>query len=383
MKIVFISNFLNHHQLPLSLSLYNNAGAEYTFVATQPIPDEQLRLGYEDMNKKYPFVITTYDSDVNLCRAREIIDECDIAIIGSASEKWVKKRAKMGKIIFRYSERPLKNGNKPLKYLLRFIKWHLTINHGRSVYLLCASAYTSADFKKFKMFGNRTYKWGYFPEVKVHENIDALLEKKKRNSIMWAGRMIDWKHPEYALQVAKRLKEEGYKFTLNMVGNGNRLQELEEMIEKEKLTDCVNLLGSMPPDEVREHMENSQIYLFTSNFKEGWGAVLNEAMNSGCAVVASHSIGSVPFLIKDKENGLIYRNEDVDNLYSKVKYLLDNQEEISRLGKCAYLTMKNEWNAESAAERLLEFGRKILSGDEKGFDEGPLSRAEIIENDWM
>jgi hypothetical protein len=37
----------------------------------------------------------------------------------------------------------------------------------------------------------------------------------------------------------------------------------------------------MPPEEVRVHMEQSNIYLFTSDFGEGWGAVLNEAMNSG------------------------------------------------------------------------------------------------------
>ena len=49
-------------------------------------------------------------------------------------------------------------------------------------------------------------------------------------------------------------------------------------------------------------MEKSEIFLFTSDKGEGWGAVLNESMNSACAVVASHAIGSVPFLLKDGEN---------------------------------------------------------------------------------
>lgn len=51
----------------------------------------------------------------------------------------------------------------------------------------------------------------------------------------------------------------------------------------------------MKASEVRSYMEKADIYLFTSDFNEGWGAVLNESMNSGCAVVASHAIGSVPF----------------------------------------------------------------------------------------
>ena len=37
--------------------------------------------------------------------------------------------------------------------------------------------------------------------------------------------------------------------------------------------------------------------------QEGWGAVVNEAMNSGCAVVADHMIGAAPWLIRQGENG--------------------------------------------------------------------------------
>ena len=81
------------------------------------------------------------------------------------------------------------------------------------------------------------------------------------------------------------------------------------MIREKKLEDCVHMLGAMSPDEVRKHMEQANIFLFTSDRNEGWGAVLNEAMNSGCAVVASHAIGSVPYLIKNGNNGYIYENE--------------------------------------------------------------------------
>ena len=80
------------------------------------------------------------------------------------------------------------------------------------------------------------------------------------------------------------------------------------MIRSKGVEDCVEMLGAMSPDEVRAYMERADVFLFTSDFNEGWGAVLNESMNSGCAVVASHAIGSVPFLIKDGVNGLIYEN---------------------------------------------------------------------------
>ena len=44
-----------------------------------------------------------------------------------------------------------------------------------------------------------------------------------------------------------------------------------------------------------------------SGRKEGWGAVVNEAMSSGCAVVADAEAGSVPYLIENSKDGFIYR----------------------------------------------------------------------------
>ena len=138
-------------------------------------------------------------------------------------------------------------------------------------------------------------------------------------------------------------------------------------------------------DKLIEKMEKAGVYLFTSDQKEGWGAVLNEAMNSACAVVASHATGSAPFLIQDKENGLLYQSGNTDDLYRKVKYLLDHPTETERMGKKAYETVTDLWNAEIAAERLLRLSACILNGEDCAdlYESGPCSRAEIIKNDWF
>ena len=108
-------------------------------------------------------------------------------------------------------------------------------------------------------------------------------------------------------------------------------------------------------------------------------------MNSGCAVVASHAIGSVPFLLKHNKNGLIYRSGDVDGLYENVKYLMDTPGEQERLGKAAYETITGLWNAEVAAERLINLSEHLLAGEKYPdlYRTGPCSRAEIIKDDWF
>lgn len=313
---------------------------------------------------------------------RDLIDSSDAVIIGSAPDSLIENRLKLNKLTFKYAERFYKTGFKASRYLRNMLAaW---LHHGRfqkyPLYMLCASAYTAADCAKFGNYKNRCYKWGYFPELKKYDDINTLVESKKENSLLWVGRLIDWKHPELALRVAKKLKKEGYSFKLNFIGTGELEEKLRTQIKQEDLEDCVSLLGQMRPEKVREYMEKSEIFLFTSDRQEGWGAVLNEAMNSGCAVVASGAIGSVPFLIKDGENGYIYRDGNIDGLYEKVKHLFDNKEVRVKLGKNAYATLYNEWNAAVAADRFVKLVQAIESGSKKVdiFESGPCSKAEIL-----
>ena len=161
-------------------------------------------------------------------------------------------------------------------------------------------------------------------------------------------------------------------------------EELRSKIADEKLFDCVTLCGSMSPEKVREYMEGSEVFLFTSDRNEGWGAVLNESMNSACAVVASHSIGSVPFMVKDSENGFIYKNSDFDDLYKKVKLLLDNPERKREIAKEAYKAVVEQWNASNAAERFMKLAEAVLAGEKNPdvFSDGVCSKAKILKDEW-
>ena len=70
----------------------------------------------------------------------------------------------------------------------------------------------------------------------------------------------------------------------------------------------------------------SHIHLFTSNHLEGWGAVVNEAMNSGCAEVGNSQVGAIPYLIKHKQNGLIYKEGSYEDFLACVLSLFEEKE---------------------------------------------------------
>lgn len=388
MRVTFFSNFLNHHQLPFCQAMMSLVGAEnFMFVATEAIPQERLDMGYTDMDQTYPAVLRAYDGDEYVAKAIALALKNDVIITGSAPEMYTKMRIKEGKLTFRYSERLFK---KDYRSLLSPRAWFYAYqNHlkhrNAPLYMLCASAFTAADYAKYGAYKGKTYKWGYFPEVK-QQDMDALFARKcakNRPSILWVGRLIGWKHPDASIRLAERLKKEGYAFDLKIIGNGELSKSLKRMIDKKGLQDCVQMLGAMSPQEVRSHMEEADIFLFTSDFNEGWGAVLNESMNSGCAVVASHAIGSVPFLIEDRKNGMIYQNGNQKSLYACVKQLLDNPQYREEMGVKAYHTLADTWNAEVAAKRLLQLVEHLKSGKSGSpFNEGPCSVAPIMKNEW-
>lgn len=382
MKLVFVSNFYNHHQSELSRAFYKLTNGSYCFIETEPIEEERTKMGWGQ--KEVPdYVKKSYISDSNRIECQNMIDTADVVIYGSAPEEMIKNRLTQGKLTFKYSERMYKGGFKWYEQPLRFIKNYRRGWCKKNHYLLCASAYSYADFQKTFNFTDRAFKWGYFPAVKNY-NIEELVNDKDVALILWTARFIDWKHPEIPVLIAEKLKKAGYHFKLNLIGNGVMEAEIAEMIKNKNLEDCVSMLGAMKPDEVRGHMEKSQIFLFTSDFNEGWGAVLNESMNSGCAVVASHAIGSVPYLIDDGDNGLIYQNGDIDDLYNKVKFLLDNPERCKELGVNACKTLTSTWNAELAAERFLNLATKLLNNEDVNalYSDGPCSKSEILKNNW-
>ena len=83
-------------------------------------------------------------------------------------------------------------------------------------------------------------------------------------------RMIDWKHPETALQVAAGLREQGIDFRLDMIGGGALAPEMQERARALGLEGQVAFLGYRSPEETRDYMEKAHIFLATSDRHNGF-----------------------------------------------------------------------------------------------------------------
>jgi len=383
MKLIFVSNYFNHHQQPLSERLYElceKAGGSYTFIQTEPMDEERIRMGWGEVFRNTPYLAKFWENPEGCQRQ---IEEADAVIFGGTDEEcYIQKRLRDNKPIWRYSERLYKSGRykfiSPRGLCKKFMDHTRYI--GRRVYLLCAGAYVAGDFRMVLAYPGRKYRFGYFPECKKYE-VDTLLKNKKsktdgRVQLLWAARMIDWKHPEIPIRLAHSLKRKGYSFMVTMAGGGIMLKDMEAYAKELQVEDCVQFIGNQNPDKIRALMEQTDIYLTTSDYGEGWGAVINEAMNSGCAVIANKAMGAAPYLIEQGQNGFYYCNGHFQELLQYAEKLLKNAELREKLGRAAYETLQTTWNADVAAERLFACIQAELLGDKRPqYENGPLSKA--------
>ncbi len=373
--VTFYSNFLVLHQTPFCEAMVRLLGDGFTFVATESISAERLAMGYVDLNHSASYVLNAYETEKAHQKALAIGLSSDIVIIGSAPEEYVAERLRQNRPTFRYAERFFKQGRwKILHPMYLYKRYMLDIRHRKkNLYMLCSSAYTASDCRMICSYPKKTYRWGYFPPLRRYADIDALIARKKPGSILWVARLIALKHPEDAIETARQLRANGYAVTLDLIGDGKLRKAVETLIHQYGLGDCVHVLGYLSSEAVRERMEQADLFLFTSDRNEGWGAVMNESMNAACAVVANREIGSVPYLLRDGENGRIYDRKKRGDLVEKVKSLLDDPVAKRKMQKNAYRTVAELWNADVAAERLLKLCDCVTEQTPVPFTEGPCS----------
>ena len=390
MKIAFVSNYINHHQIPFCNAMHKLLEGEFIFVQTEPMEEERVQMGWHHGER--PSYVHCYYEEEEYCR--KLILDCEVVLFGGTDEEsYIVDRLKAGSLTIRISERLYKTGQwravSP-RGLRKKYRDH-TRYRKPSVYLLCAGGYVPSDFHIVRAYPGKMYCWGYFPETKRYD-IEELLARKGYSAegdaekripyFLWAARMIDWKHPELAVETARHLKEKGIPFHMDLIGDGQMRAEMEALADRYGLGEQVAFLGYQPPEQVRQYMEQADVFLFTSDRKEGWGAVANEAMNSGCAVIADHMIGAVPFLLKSGENGLIYEDKKAEQLFTLAEQLARDGDFCRKLGRNAYRTIIEVWNAENAAGRLMALIQKMLCRDGREKVSGGLTEEEVREGQW-
>lgn len=199
----------------------------------------------------------------------------------------------------------------------RFVRW---ANENACVKFLPIGPWAAADFRRLGVREDKMMPWGDFVSPSVGESRRMVEGPLK---VLWAGRELRWKR----------------------VGDIEKAVAIvNKKMEGEQRTVCFTKLTGVTMAEVRKAMREHDVYVLASDATEGWGCVVNEALEEGMRVLGTFEAGaSAAMLPKER----LYHAGDVRALSRLLE--LEAQGGGS-LPPCSI----GEWTAQAAATRLLK-----------------------------
>ncbi len=368
--------------MPLCREFLNLDGVEFTFIATTPLPSERARGGYEDMNNQ-SFVLKAYENNENKKKAEKLIRDADIFLNGDKT-RYTALRLKAGKPAYVVTERYFRDFGKKYRKTaaFRFSSWlyHVVPFKNKNVRYLASSAYLAEDINSYHHVDNPIFKWGYFIDPWDYTPKKSAVVQAPLN-LLWVGRLLQWKHPDYAIDLVESLNQKGISCNLKIIGNGPEQASLLAKTKSLGIEGNIKFIDSVSHSKMKEFYSEADIFLFTSDYNEGWGAVLGEALSSGCICFASNQAGSTPYLIRSGFNGYTFDPSSSDALISSVLDFLSSKVDTNEIKNNAVATMREMWSPKNAAIRLLKLDEALNHGKNIPFSSGPCSKAEILSED--
>jgi glycosyltransferase involved in cell wall biosynthesis len=137
----------------------------------------------------------------------------------------------------------------------------------------------------------------------------------KEKIMVWAGAFVNYKRPELLLEALRSIAQEkdhlleGWKVIF--IGSGKKEQEIAHFIEENNLSALIEIRPAIPNYYVL--INTTMLHISTQSIDHFPNLVINEAMASGCAVIATN-IGRAHLFVQDGYNGYLTKTDDTDGI---------------------------------------------------------------------
>ncbi|MCG6550683.1 MAG: glycosyltransferase family 4 protein [Candidatus Magnetominusculus sp. LBB02] len=167
--------------------------------------------------------------------------------------------------------------------------------------------------------------------------------------IISVGRLEPVKGHSYLLEAVSALLKEGRVVKLLIVGDGRDFNALNERIKELGLANDARLLGFRA--DVGDLLPMADCFCMPS-LSEGLPYALLEACAFELPVVASN-VGGMAHLLRNGKTAVLTEPENVAELVSGIKYIMDNPQAAKAMGSEAYAVVNNEFSIETMRSLML------------------------------
>lgn len=167
--------------------------------------------------------------------------------------------------------------------------------------------------------------------VEPYKKHDYFLSSKKVVSL---GRLVPQKGYDRLIDAWKEVCGKHPDWTLEIYGDGELKNALQEKINKSNLSEWIHLKPFT--HDVEGVVADSSFLVCSSRF-EGFGMTLVEAMMIGRPVVSFDCPYGPEDIIKEGKNGLLATNGKVQDLADKICYMIENPTQRQQMAAAALL----------------------------------------------
>ncbi len=395
MKLCFYVDEVTPHLLPLAEAMVERLGSdEVRYVYTKYLHKERTVMGWRNEHREWMFFKQDnpieaekwiIGCDVLFCRLRDIEvwekrEQCHRLTL-YMSERWFRPRH-LGTIFGRDIMLPgivciFKPG-----FLSMMYKAAKLMIKSESIRYLPAGIFAAQDMARMCGFfsgdwkcllfaprlafepipfgrvtvsdyGDKAYycldkmrMWAYFvaPSQFGPKSPNEIAARCGVLKIIWIGRIVSLKRLDVIIRAVKEQEKVWQsdhgevRFTLDIFGDGPCKKSLER---KSKGYDGIKFYPPVSNERVRLEIRAHDVLVLSSNGEEGWGAVINEALEENIEAVGSYEAGASATML-DKE--FLFHSGDWRNLH---KLLL-------RLSKNSPKQITFNWTAKNAADALMK-----------------------------
>ena len=194
-----------------------------------------------------------------------------------------------------------------------------------------------SNFGKGQLMRWANYRdWGKIEVIRCGVDDNFILNNRskptyEKTQFASIARLSGQKGIPLLIQAAAILKDDGYRFTIQLIGGGEMQPQIENMIRDYDLQDYVNLVGWASTMEIVESLLDSKAMVLPS-FAEGLPVVIMEALALEVPVIVT-AIAGTPELVND-QSGWLIPSGSVDALVEALKTAMQTPPQtLSEMGK--------------------------------------------------
>lgn len=208
------------------------------------------------------------------------------------------------------------------KYLIKTMKRVFVVNEdGRNFY---KNLYPnlSTRFHFFPTWVDDEIFYPYSSQNKKEKKLDFLNKiglKSDSKIILFAGRLETPKNPMLLLETFRLLWTQNEFATLFIVGDGSLKLEMENHVNHFGMSQSVQFLGTLSPDDLAEMMRISDLFLLTSAF-EGMPRITLESLACGLPVVMT-DVGGMKRIILEEYSGIVVNDNRPEIIAEAIKQI--------------------------------------------------------------